>query len=105
GYEAEVARLRSRYAFLSDTHARRLVRRYGTRASDLLGPAADVEDLGRHFGAELYQLEVRYLIDQEWARDVEDVLWRRTKDGLRLTGEEAAALEEYMAARPAEMAG
>jgi glycerol-3-phosphate dehydrogenase len=105
GYEAEVGRLKSRYPFLGDAHARRLVRRYGTRASALLGPAAAPKDLGRHFGAELYEVEVRYLIDHEWARSAQDVLWRRTKDGLLLTGEEAAAVEEYMAERPAEMAG
>ena len=41
-------------------------------------------DLGRHFGADLYEAEVRYLIDQEWAVTAEDVLWRRTKRGLKL---------------------
>ena len=105
GYEAEVGRLKGLYPFLSDTHARRLVRRYGTRAKVLLGSAKSASDLGRYFGAELYEAEVRYLIDHEWASSAQDVLWRRTKDGLRLTAEEAAALETYMAARPAEMAG
>ena len=49
-----------------------------------------------HFGADLYEAEVRYLIDHEWAVTAEDVLWRRTKRGLTLSREEAAALDEYM---------
>ncbi|MFK0330169.1 glycerol-3-phosphate dehydrogenase [Rhizobium sp. NPDC090275] len=105
GYEAEVRKLKGSYPFLIDTHARRLVRRYGTKAAVLLGQARGTEDLGRCFGSDLYEVEVRYLIEHEWARHADDVLWRRTKEGLRLTKEQAAVLEEYMAALPAQMAG
>jgi glycerol-3-phosphate dehydrogenase len=105
GFEAEVGRLKGLYPFLADAHARRLVRRYGTRATVLLGEARRIEDLGRCFGAHLYEAEVRYLIGHEWAVKAQDVLWRRTKDGLRLSKEQAEALEEYMAAIPARMAG
>ncbi|PDT01733.1 glycerol-3-phosphate dehydrogenase [Rhizobium chutanense] len=104
GYEAEVAKLKRRYPFLADPHARRLVRRYGTKAEVLLGDARGIDDLGRLFGGDLYEAEVKYLVEHEWARHGEDVLWRRTKDGLRLSKEQAQSLEEYMAARPA-MAG
>jgi glycerol-3-phosphate dehydrogenase len=105
GYEAEVRKLKGSYPFLIDTHARRHVRRYGTKAAVLLGQARGTEDLGRCFGSDLYEVEVRYLIEREWARHADDVLWRRTKEGLRLTREQAAVLEEYMAALPAQMAG
>jgi glycerol-3-phosphate dehydrogenase len=105
GFEAEVGRLKGLYPFLADAHARRLVRRYGTKATVLLGEARRIEDLGRCFGAHLYEAEVRYLIGHEWAVKAQDVLWRRTKDGLRLSKEQAEALEEYMAAIPARMAG
>jgi len=96
GYEAEVAKLKSRYAFLSDRHARRLVRLYGTAATSLLGNATTTADLGRHFGADLYEVEVQWLVEREWARHAEDVLWRRTKLGLKLTAAEAEGLEDYM---------
>ena len=96
GYDAEVSKLKGRYPFLGDRHARRLVRLYGTLAADLLGKAGKAEDLGRHFGADLYEREVQWLIGQEWARRAEDVLWRRTKLGLKLTQAEAAGLEDYM---------
>ena len=74
-----------------------MVRLYGTKAAAILGQAASTADLGRHFGSDLYEAEVRWLIEEEWARHAEDVLWRRTKRGLHLSAAEAAALEEYMA--------
>ncbi len=105
GYEGEVNKLKSRYPFLTEPHARRLIRRYGTKAATLLGNAQKTDDLGKLFGSDLYEAEVRYLIEHEWARHAEDVLWRRTKDGLRLSKEQVRSLEEYMAAIPAQMAG
>ncbi|MGO4355271.1 glycerol-3-phosphate dehydrogenase C-terminal domain-containing protein, partial [Rhizobium sp. RAF36] len=78
---------------------------YGTRANVLLGKAASMADLGRHFGSDLYEAEVRYLMQNEWAFTAEDVLWRRTKAGLHMTTEQMQTLEEYIAALPAQMAG
>lgn len=96
GYDDEVAKLRMRYPFLAASHARRLVRLYGTRAAQLLGNAASEADLGKHFGADLYAAEVDWLIGQEWALRAEDVLWRRTKLGLKFSRAQTAELEEYM---------
>ena len=62
----------------------------------LLGKAASVKDLGRLFGADLYEAEVRYLVEHEWAMTADDVLWRRTKRGLRLTKDQAASLQTFM---------
>jgi glycerol-3-phosphate dehydrogenase len=47
----------------------------------------------------LYQAEVDYLMAQEWARVGQDVLWRRTKLGLRVSADEAVELDGYMAGR------
>lgn len=96
GYDDEVAKLRTRYPFLTASHARRLVRLYGTRAAQLLGNAASEADLGKHFGADLYAAEVDWLIGREWALRAEDVLWRRTKLGLKFSRAQTAELEEYM---------
>ncbi|AUX78048.1 MULTISPECIES: glycerol-3-phosphate dehydrogenase [Sinorhizobium] len=96
GYDAEVSKLKAHYPFLAASHARRLVRLYGTRAKQLLDNAASEADLGRRFGADLYAAEVDWLIAQEWALRAEDVLWRRTKLGLKLSRAEVAELEEYM---------
>ncbi|MBX3577150.1 MAG: glycerol-3-phosphate dehydrogenase [Rhizobiaceae bacterium] len=96
GFVELVASLRSDYPFLAQAHARRLARLYGTRARRILGPAKVAADLGKYFGADLYEAEIRYLIREEWAQTSQDVLWRRTKRGLRLNAAEVAALDEYM---------
>ncbi len=96
-YSAQVSTLLGRHAFLSRDHAERLVRCYGTRASDILAGAQGIADLGVHFGGTLYEAEVRYLIAHEWARTAQDVLWRRTKQGLHIAQSDMAALERYMA--------
>jgi glycerol-3-phosphate dehydrogenase len=74
----------------------RLVRTYGTVAQAMFAGAARAEDLGLHFGAGLYEREVRYLIDKEWAVTSDDILWRRTKLGLRLTEDERRRLEDWL---------
>lgn len=96
GFDAVVARLRESYSFVGDAYAQRLVRLYGTRAFAVLGNAKATADLGNCFGADLYEAEVRYLIAKEWARTAEDVLWRRSKLGLRLDTAQVAALETFM---------
>jgi glycerol-3-phosphate dehydrogenase len=96
GFDAEVASLKRDYTFLDQRLARRLVRLYGKRSRKLLGLAKSMADLGRNFGADLHEAEVRYLIANEWAVTADDVLWRRTKRGLHLGAEEKASLEKYM---------
>ncbi len=97
-FDGEVARLMQDYPFLDRGHARRLFRLYGTRARRILGNARSEADLGRHFGADLYEIEIRYLVENEWALTADDVLWRRTKRGLRLTRQEAGAVADFMCA-------
>jgi len=96
GFDAQVAKLKAGYPFLDARIARRLTRLYGTRASVLLGLAKSNADLGRDFGGDLYEAEVRYLVENEWALTAQDVLWRRTKRGLHLSREQVAALDEFM---------
>ena len=99
GFEELAERHTQAFGGLDPKLIRRLTRLYGTRAPVLLGTAATQADLGRHFGADLYALEVDYLMANEWARTADDVLWRRTKLGLRVTPEDKARLSEYMAER------
>ncbi|WP_315838194.1 glycerol-3-phosphate dehydrogenase [Bradyrhizobium prioriisuperbiae] len=98
------------FAFLTRTHADRLAHAYGSRAKLVLGRAKSLADLGQSFGATLTESEVRYLMANEWARTAEDVVWRRSKLGLRLSVDEIAALEAWMAtqsvpAKPLQEAG
>ncbi len=75
----------------------RLARSYGTRLEEVIGDAASLKALGRHFGAGLHEAEVRYLIQREFARTAEDILWRRTKLGLHMSAAEQKALARYLA--------
>lgn len=90
-------RLRREFPFLTEDQATRFTRSYGTRAFRFLSGISRSEDLGRDFGAGLTEAEVRYLMAAEWAVSAEDVLWRRSKLGLRLSAEQAAALDAFMA--------
>jgi glycerol-3-phosphate dehydrogenase len=63
---------------------------------DMIGSAGRLKQLGRHFGAGLYEAELEWLKEREFARTAEDVLWRRTKLGLDLTPAEARALAKQM---------
>jgi glycerol-3-phosphate dehydrogenase len=93
----ELARgLRSLYPFLTARHAARLVAQYGTRAHTIVSGARSMADLGTCFGSDLTEAEVGYLIDEEWATTAEDILWRRTKLGLRFRAEQVAALEAWL---------
>ena len=94
-----VRRIREAHPYLAEGVAARLARSYGTRAFTILDGARSAADLGRQFGAGLSEREVDYLMREEWAMTAEDVLWRRSKLGLGLTREEAAVLEDFMAAR------
>ena len=76
------AEMIGRWPFLSEPHARRLVRAYGTRIERMLGDAQSMDDLGPRFAGDLTGAEVRYLVEHEWAQTAEDVLWRRSKLGL-----------------------
>ncbi len=99
GVPALVADLRARHLWLVQPHATRLVRAYGTRAAQLLEGSRAANDLGERFGADLSAREVEYLMDHEWAEKAADVVWRRSKLGLRMTAQEVANLEEWMARR------
>nr|WP_275982225.1 glycerol-3-phosphate dehydrogenase [Frigidibacter sp. ROC022] len=91
------ARLRDAYPWLDDYWAGRLIRAYGTEATEVLGGADSPEALGRDFGGTLSEAEVRWLMHHEYARTAEDVVWRRSKLGLRMTAEQIAALDDFMA--------
>lgn len=70
------------------------MRNYGTRAFDIATP--DTKDMGPRYGADLFQREVDYLIDHEWARSAQDILWRRSKLGLFVSQNDADRLQTYI---------
>ncbi len=86
------------YPFLTPAWAQRLMRCYGTDAREILGDAKTIDDLGQDFGATLSENELRWLMTKEFARTAEDVLWRRTKLGLRMSDAEAKAVDVWLRA-------
>ena len=95
--------LRQQYPWLPLALARRFVRSYGTLSMKLLSSADSLDAMGRHFGSGLYQREVDYLIEYEWAQQPEDILWRRSKLGLFLTESERYDLKQYFQNRNQEI--
>ncbi|WP_444668609.1 glycerol-3-phosphate dehydrogenase [Cereibacter changlensis] len=93
---ALTARLQADHGFLTPAWAARLIRAYGTEAWQVLRGACNAVELGRDFGATLTEAEVDWLMQREYARTAEDVIWRRSKLGLRMTVEETNALAAYM---------
>jgi glycerol-3-phosphate dehydrogenase len=97
-YEVDLRRDRP---WLPDGARRALARRHGTRIDHVLQGANSTAELGEHFGADLYAREIDYLIDHEWARTAEDILFRRTKTGLHLSSAQQASVAAYILARVA----
>ena len=96
GSDALVAQIARAHPYLGAALAGRLARAYGTRTSRMLGGARSMADLGQPFGAGLSEREVSYLMREEWAETADDVLWRRSKLGLRFTPAQTAALAQFM---------
>jgi glycerol-3-phosphate dehydrogenase len=60
--------------------------------------AQTVDDLGEDFGATITAQEINWLMRHEYARTAEDIVWRRSKLGLRLSADQIAAIDTYMQA-------
>ena len=88
---------KQRFSWLDEVILQDWARNYGTRIDHLIGDGTDMESLGHHFGGSLYEAEVRYLVDREWARTAEDILWRRSKKGLHCPDGTEAALDAWLA--------
>jgi glycerol-3-phosphate dehydrogenase len=97
-FDNEVEEARARWRFLGEDQARRLVAAYGTNVKEILGDARERSDLGPAFGPELTGAEVRYLMQKEWARFPDDILWRRSKLGMTMQPPDREALTAFMAA-------
>jgi glycerol-3-phosphate dehydrogenase len=88
--------LAKQYPWLDTAIKNRYVRSYGTLAHQILSSCHSIKDMGKDFGAGLYECEVQYLINSEWAHSSEDLLWRRSKLGLRLTSAEQSKLSDFI---------
>jgi glycerol-3-phosphate dehydrogenase len=97
GFGAYVMELQRRYHWLPPALVARYADAYGSRAECLLSGCTGVEDMGSEILPGLYEVELRYLVNREWARSAEDVLWRRSKLGLHVGAGSEEKLSDWMA--------
>lgn len=91
-FDLFLGKVRARWPFLGEARSLRMARAYGSMLEAMIGDRAG---LGEEFGAGLSACEVDWLVEREWARTVDDILWRRTKLGL--TGEvDESRLQAYL---------
>lgn len=91
------AKLRRRFPFISESLARHYARTYGSNSEWILKEASALSDLGEDFGHEFYEAELKYLVEHEWVRSLDDAIWRRTKQGMWLNGDQQARISEWLA--------
>ncbi len=96
GVAERIEQLQKTYPFLKPRTIRRLFRAYGTNVAAILGAASSAADLGQDFGAGLFEAEAAWLVEQEFARTAEDILWRRTKLGLHIGPDGTRRLQEWL---------
>ncbi|WP_455853731.1 glycerol-3-phosphate dehydrogenase [Pantoea endophytica] len=94
-FDSFLEQVKVRWPWLPQALRKHYARLYGTRIDKLIGHANALGDLGRHFGGQLYEAEVRYLVENEWAQQAEDVLWRRTKHKLHLDDAQQQAFIQW----------
>jgi glycerol-3-phosphate dehydrogenase len=92
GSASLLAALRTEFPAVPPALLDRLARTYGTRARQILSAG----ELGPIIAGDLTEREARYLVEHEWARTAEDILFRRTKLGLHLPPAAASRLEELL---------
>ena len=95
-FDAFLKDQKKKYGWLPESLLLRYARAYGTRMDRFLAGATGIESLGAHFGCGVYQAEIDYLTHREFARTVDDVLWRRTKLGLHIDQETVKNIDSYI---------
>ena len=94
-FDGLVRRLHTQYDWCPEDLIYYYARNYGTLTSRILDKAGKMEDLGIHFGSTLYEVEVKYLCNYEWASCADDILFRRTKVGIENKSQIKPMLENW----------
>lgn len=84
-FDLFIKALKREYNWLPEPLIHRYSRAYGARAREFLRGLKRISDLGEHLGEGIYEAEIAYLINTEWAMTIDDILWRRSKLGLHLS--------------------
>ena len=92
-YKAQLAK---QYPWLPESQIYRYAHTYGSRMVELLGSATALTDLGENFGHDFYEQELKYLVDNEWVKELDDAIWRRTKVGMWLSDEQKLRVAQWI---------
>jgi D-erythritol 1-phosphate dehydrogenase len=95
-FDAFLLKLNRDQPWLPKELAQHYARLYGSRVEAVINGAKSVVDLGRNFGGTLYECEIKYLRQHEWATNAEDILFRRTKHGLHISPEQRDKVSSYL---------
>ena len=95
---------RRAHPWLPEALAWRYARNYGTRMEQIIGSARSLHDLGEDLGGGIHEAEVAYLTEAEWAREADDILWRRSKLGLQAPADTADRLQHWLDAHASQSA-
>lgn len=95
-YAEFIVSLGEQYPWLPAHLVHRYAASYGDLCHAILADTDSIDALGKHFGAGLYEKELKYLVQNEWAQTVDDCIWRRSKLGLFLTSEEIETIKSYL---------
>ncbi|WP_114192999.1 glycerol-3-phosphate dehydrogenase [Edaphovirga cremea] len=91
------AKLRRSRSWLPESLARRYTHTYGSHSELILADAQSLGDLGENFGHDFYEAELRYLVEKEWVRELDDAIWRRTKLGMWLNETQQLRVADWLA--------
>lgn len=98
-FDAFFQQLKVDFPFIDEITLARYARNYGSRAYLFLKDKNSLAKLGHDFGHGLYESEIDYLLDEEWARTTDDILWRRTKLGLHFSDAQIDILKKRLSDR------
>lgn len=99
-FDAYLRKFQARHPWLPAELAHRYARSYGSRVEQIIGQADSLAALGEELSPGLYEAEARYLVQHEWARSADDILWRRSKLGLHCGPQHRGRLEAWLASLP-----
>jgi glycerol-3-phosphate dehydrogenase len=91
-----IAAQQKRYSFLDPMLVARYASQFGSRIESLLEGCTAIGQLGHELAPGLFEIEVDWLKREEFAQTAEDILWRRTRLGIRLTPQQTALLAERL---------
>ena len=94
-FETFLGTLQGKQPWMPQALVKHYARLYGTRAVQIIGDATEIEHLGAKFGPLLYEAELAYLVENEWASCAADVLKRRTKHGLTVHPSQISKIDDW----------